>query len=770
MGASFLKRALGAGVSVAAVSIVFNSPLVSGDGQAWAQAAGDTAALEEIVITARQRTETLKEAPIAVSAFTAETIEKAGITRAEDFIQLTPNVSFIQTTNVGETQVHIRGVIQPRDTEPPFAYVVDGVLVPNPNAFNQELVDVQQVEVIKGPIGSIYGRNAVGGAILVSTKKPGDKVEGAVTAGYEVEGKEYRVGGYVAGPVVKDKVFARLTAAYKDREGYYDNITLREKEDYFQEKLARGRVVIKASETVEVDLSVGVSHVEGPAFNFNNQTAGTPGFVRGVNTGDTSIPFVGNVRSFNEQDRVDVSGKIDWTTNAGTLTFTAAYHDLQEDMGGEGAVDLALFNFACTTRPCVTDFFSNASLYEGYGPTPRDGTQYQQRNQDDTSFELRFTSPGENRLRYIAGLYYIDFNREVVLNSAVDTGQGYVARQPLGDARNPIVSATWTDNQNQAYAVFGQLAYDITPDLEASMALRWDKEERESTNKTPAAFTLPGGSGLKRTADFSDLQPRVSLRWNANKDFSLYATYGEGFRSGGFNPLGSRRNIQTIDGLTNTTVQDAFGKETSKSYEAGFKATLLDNRLRFNAAAFMTQTENAHFFQFFPFSLSRVISIVDENEVRGFEADFTARVADHVDLFGGFGYLDSEIQKNRELLGTVGNKFPFTPDYSLTLGGQVTVPMAAGLDLVARAEYNRTGKMFFDTLNTPGTVRPEVGLVNARLGVEGDNWTATLWARNLFDERYNADAVVLVVPGFTVFNFVTKAAPRTWGVDLTYKF
>ncbi|NDC59519.1 MAG: Plug domain-containing protein, partial [Alphaproteobacteria bacterium] len=116
---------------------------------------------DQIIVTARQRAEAIKDVPIAVSAFTAKTIQEAGITRPQDFIALTPNVTFIQTTNVGESQVHIRGVIQPRDTEPPFAYVVDGVQIPNPSAFNQELVDIQQIEVVKGPIGSIYGRNAV---------------------------------------------------------------------------------------------------------------------------------------------------------------------------------------------------------------------------------------------------------------------------------------------------------------------------------------------------------------------------------------------------------------------------------------------------------------------------------------------------------------------------------------------------------------------------------------------------------------------------------
>jgi iron complex outermembrane receptor protein len=253
---------------------------------------------------------------------------------------------------------------------------------------------------------------------------------------------------------------------------------------------------------------------------------------------------------------------------------------------------------------------------------------------------------------------------------------------------------------------------------------------------------------------------------------SLYGTYGEGFRSGGFNALGSRNAILTIDGKTNTTVQDAFPKETSKSFEVGFKSIFLDNRLSFNAAIFSTQVENAHFFQFFPFSLARVISIVQKNEIRGGEFDFNFLINDNWKLFGGAGVLSSEIQKNDEVPLSVGKDFPFTPKSSIVLGGQYDRPISANLDLTARLEWNRTGEMWFDTENTSGTVRPVLDLVNARIAISGENWTASLWSRNLLDESYNVDGVVLNVPppaGLT-FNFVTKGTPRTIGADLTFKF
>ncbi len=752
-------------VSAAAVSALQGLPSA-------AVAAETTAApIEEILVTSRRRSETLQDVPMAVNAFNAATIERAGIDRAENFIALTPNVHFIQTTNIGESQVHIRGVIQPRDTEPPFAYVLDGVLVPNPNAFNQEFVDIQQIEIIKGPIGSIYGRNAIGGAILVTTKKPSNTFEGMLKGGYEVEGEEYKLSGYVSGPVVEDKVFARITGSYTDRQGYYKNITLNDEEDPFQEAIVRGRVVIAASESVEFDITAGYADVDGHAFNFNNQTGGTPGFETGVDINDTSIPFSGNVRSFNNQKRYDATIKMDWTSDYGTLTMTGAYHKLDENMGGEGAVDLALFGLY--PDPTPGDFFTDPSLFEGYGPTPRDGTQYQERNQKDTSFEIRFTSPDDRALRYIVGAYYIDFSREVVLNRAVDTGNGVVVPEPAPgpDSENPAVAVTWTDNDNKAYSLFGQLAYDVTEQLEASVAVRWDKEKRETTNLTPPEFTNnPSDSGLVRKSDFSDFQPRVSLRYLPNDDVSLYATYGEGFRSGGFNPLGSRDNIINIDGITDTTVQDAFDKETSKSAEIGFKSSLMDRKLSVNGAAFYTEVNNAHYFQFFPFSLSRVISIVDKNEIWGFEFDFTARLDEGWTFYGGFGYIDSEIKRNNEAPQTVGNTMPFTPEYTANVGMQYVYPLGNGMDMVTRVDYFRTGPIYFDTLNTPGTKRKPIDLVDARIGLDAENWSFTLWARNLFDENYNADGVVLVVPNVTVFNFVTKATPRTWGADITFRF
>jgi iron complex outermembrane receptor protein len=724
---------------------------------------------EEVVVTgARQRAEAVRDVPIAVTTFSAQQIAEAGIARPADFIALTPNVQFIQTTNVGETQVHIRGVIQPRDSEPSFAYVADGVLVPNPNAFNQELADIRGIEVIKGPIGSIYGRNAIGGAILINTQKPSDTFEALGKASYETEGEEYKVGGYVSGPIAQN-IAGRLTVNYTDRKGYFENLTRRAKEDPFTETLARARIVAQLSPKVELDLQAGWGKIDGYAFNFNNQTAGTPGFVSGVNTGNTSIPFVGNLKSFNDQERWNAQARLTWDTSLGEVSAYVAHNELKERMGGEGAADLALFGLLGPPGPQVpaqSAFFTDPTLFEGYGPTDRDGAQDQTRNQKDTSVEVRLVSNTGGPIEYVVGAYYIDFSRDVVLLTG-NVGFGNTVRTaPRLAIGAPGVQGTGGANDNQAWAVFGQLTWNVTDALELSGALRYDQEDRENSNLVANAVAPVG---VKRSASFDKWQPRISARYKLTPDWNVYATYGEGFRSGGFNPLGSRNAIITIDGKTNTTVQDAFGPETSKSAEIGVKGRMFNKRLDFNAAAFATKVDNAHYFQFFPFSLTRAISLVNENEIYGAEFDFTARVSDNLTLFGGAGVLESEIKANREDPTSVGKTFPFTPKHQLLLGGQYTRALGNDLELHARLEWSQTGKMFFDTDNTRGTARPTLDLVNARLGISNQRWSASLFSRNLLDEKYNVDAVVLNVPGVTTFNFVTKGMPRTVGVELSLK-
>ena len=190
-----------------------------------AQTPTATTSLEEVIVTARKRDEASLDVPVAVNVFTAADIEAAGIERPQDFIDLTPNMTLVQTQNQGTSFVTVRGISQARNSEPSVAVVIDGVAMANPSQFNQELIDIESIQVLKGPQGALYGRNAIGGAIIITSKQPTDEFEGRISAGYD-SGPGYRVGATVSGPI-SDTLKYRATVSYLDTDGYIDNPFLR---------------------------------------------------------------------------------------------------------------------------------------------------------------------------------------------------------------------------------------------------------------------------------------------------------------------------------------------------------------------------------------------------------------------------------------------------------------------------------------------------------------------------------------------------------------
>src|SRR6185312_634535 len=185
---------------------------------AWSQDA-----LEEVVVTARKRDESLHDVPVAVNAFSAAEIESAGIQRPQDFIQLTPNMTMVQTQNQGTSFITVRGISQARNSEPSVAVLIDGVAMANPSAFNQELFDVEHIEVLKGPQGALYGRNAIGGAIIIRTQDPGDTLAGKMTLGYD-SGPGFKVRGNFGGPLNDSKTLKFMASgSYFRTDGYTNN-------------------------------------------------------------------------------------------------------------------------------------------------------------------------------------------------------------------------------------------------------------------------------------------------------------------------------------------------------------------------------------------------------------------------------------------------------------------------------------------------------------------------------------------------------------------
>jgi iron complex outermembrane recepter protein len=245
---------------------VFSTPSYS-----QATTGDDKFTVEEIIVTARRRSESLSDVPGTVTALTESVLESAGVQRAEDFIKLTPGVSMVNAAEAGDTQVNIRGINGTRDAENSFAYILDGVLYTNPAAFNREYTDLKQIEIFKGPQGAIYGRNAAAGAIIVNTSKPDGESKTKATLGF-AEDNSYLLKGSTSGTLVKDKLFFRLSGDYRKSDGFYRNswnndaATIDRSESFN----INGRLVWEASENLSVDMKARYGEVDAGSIVFNS--------------------------------------------------------------------------------------------------------------------------------------------------------------------------------------------------------------------------------------------------------------------------------------------------------------------------------------------------------------------------------------------------------------------------------------------------------------------------------------------------------------------
>jgi iron complex outermembrane receptor protein len=711
---------------------------------ASAQSGTSVETLEEIVVTARKRDESLHDVPVAVNAFSAAEIESAGIERPQDFVALTPNVTMVQTQNQGTSFITVRGISQARNSEPSVAVLIDGVLLANPSQFNQELFDIDHIEVLKGPQGALYGRNAIGGAIIIRTREPGDELAGRVQVGYD-SGPGFKVRGSVGGPLNEAKtVKFQASGSYFDTDGYIENTFLHEEADPFKDRSARLKLLFEPTDTFKMDLRTYYSQVDTQALYFN--------ITESVN--DTSLPVRVNNRGENIRRLRGFSAKMDFDTAAGTLTSISAYDHLDELLTGDQ------FNFLPIDEAVLTQFGA-------------DQVQHQWLDVDAVSQEIRFASKSDGPVRWIVGAYAIVTDRFISTGNIFDNASGIIPRierKPhtfflLGGDQFSYLA----DKQhNRAWATFADVSFDITPQLEGDVSLRYDNDKRRNRTDTPTEFIpagLPDSSGQIREKSWDDLQPKVTLRYRPSELWTIYGGYSRGFRSGGFN--------QTGVGAANIAgVSDLFDQETADTFEVGVKGLLADRRVNTSFSIYHTTAKGSYFFVFDPTTSTQNLGNLGKVEYRGAEFEISARAAEGLDVYLRLGTTDSEIKESNRAPTDVGNQAPLVSKFTGNAGVNYRYPLGgSGLRGVARLDFERLGKTYWYPDNF--TVRDPVDLVNLRLGIEKDAWSLTAWAKNLTDEKYNAEwspgPLFFPNPGETN-NFVFKALPRVWGVDFLYRF
>ncbi|MDE0128703.1 MAG: TonB-dependent receptor [Gammaproteobacteria bacterium] len=703
---------------------------------------GSSAVIEEIVVTARLRSESLQEVPVTVNAFTAEEIEDAGIQRPNDYLSLVPNVTLVEAQNAGTTFLTIRGITQVRNNEPPVAVAIDGMLQTSPNQFNQALLDLQQIEVLKGPQGALYGRNAIGGAINITTKQPTDELQGRVQVGAG-NGDHVQAQVSLSGPLAADRLYYRLNGTWLDRDGYIENVFRGDHVDYLRESSLQLRLDWLINDAWEADLRAYYSNTRGGSLNYNWQAFDyrLDAFTfRAPDANDAAgVIYEMNNRGENDRDILEVALKLDYQADWGTFTSITAHNQLEEWYGS----DQAPYSESLTQYP--------------FGPgIPFDGIAQQYWDVNALSQELRFASPGDRALRWLVGAYYVQTDRFISTPVLDDTGVGIVRieRAPTGPGQPTTFSFLADDNDNSAYALFGQLNYDVNDQVEASLALRYDEDRRV---QIVSPHNTTGSQGARREATFDKLQPKITLRYLANSRVNLFASYSEGFRSGQFNQLGTSAAAQAagIDG-----VFDVVGQEETKAVEVGLKAQIMGGRGKIDASLFNTRVNGQQYFLFFAPTSAQVLAGIDEVRLSGGEVEFSAFLLDRLDIYAGYGFTNSEIEDYSVEPAFIGNDAPYVPDHTINLGFQYRQPLTDRVGVLLRTDFERRGRQFWDPDNS--SARNDVDIVNVRLGLEGERWQVIAWSKNLADELYLAE--------FVLGGFVHLAPPRSYGIDFTYTF
>jgi len=691
------------------------------------------AEIEVIQVTSRLRKESIQNVPIAITVFSEQEIEDMGIERAGDFIAMTPNMTMVEAQNAGTSFITIRGLSQVRNGESPVAVSVDGVLQISPNQFNQDLFDIAQIEVLKGPQGALYGRNAIGGAINITTKMPTEEPSGYIEADAGNGGLKSLTGA-ISG-AISDHFLYRVTASHKEFDGLIDNVYLDRTVDFSKDSNIRGRFIWHATDDFTADLRLSTGKTESGAVNYVYQ----PLF--GINdANNASVEIEANNLGYNERDVSSFALKLDWELALGTFSFITATDTLKEIFGGDQ------FPYSRAN-----------SANSPFGENVFDGTQTQYLDVDASSYELRLTSPSDQDFRWIAGVYHLQTNRYLSATTGLDLGTGLpvIRREPLGDnSVSPTLTFAADDNDNRAYAVFTQFNYSFAPNQELTVAGRFDVDKREQKNRAPLQFD--GNSGQIRR-EFKKFQPKVSYSYTGLDNISLYATYSEGFRSGGFNQNGVGALASTV-GVIGVT--DLYQAEETTNVEFGIKALYPKKSTRFNAAIFNTTIKNQHYFLFVGALGAQVLTNIDEVKLIGGEFDFKTAITANLDFYGGVGITDSEINQFVLSPDDAGNKAPYVPDYTVNLGLQYNMELISGWQTMVTLDAERRGQQYWDTSNS--TAREAIDLLNSRIGFNSDDgqWSVNFWAKNLLDEKYNAEWVL--------GGFAHPATSRTFGIELRW--
>lgn len=728
----------------------------------------------DIVVTAQRREQNLQDVPVAVTAFSGDTIADLGIQSSSDIASVVPNLEIGLPGGEGnQPLIYIRGVglsdTNSNNAGPNGVYV-DEVYIASPGAQTFQLFDLDRVEVLKGPQGTLYGRNATGGAINFITAKPSKDFQAQASLSY---GSFDTISGEAAiGGPISDAARFRISGTGTHSNGYVHNLLTGRRENGQGSFALRGQLALDVTDNFDALINVhgGKVDVRAPQYRSLGLLDPATGFTTPCAPDAIMANQCGNVfgyvspegfydGNYDKSERLKVenwgtSMRLGWELDGVTITSISAY------------------DWNDKTHREDTDASPNALLHIDYGVRSKAFTQ-----------ELRLSGSGDG-INWVGGAYYL--HETLTQNQTGDLFRDLRVLTPDGGADTggvttggaPVLfSRTLNRQTTDAMAIFGQVEIELAPRLRATAGGRYNFERKHFTaaaqleDEVIDGTPIPGGIlplyAFDHRKSFENASFKLGLDYDISDDVMAYASVSTGFKSGGFNG-----GFLSFDPAEAAVQAQPFEEETLTAYEVGLKSTLFDRRLRFNAAAFYYDYQDLQLYTLIntgaiPLSL---LDNAANATIYGAEFELIAQPVERLDITLNLGLLDTEI-KDFTSAGTdySGNRLALSPTVTFSSVVNYEIPLSSGLALAIQPSASYRSSQFFSTDNNPLLRQQGYWLVGGRIALkdEGGRWEAALFGRNLTRKKYINYAVDLSDFGF-IEQF--RGEPRMFGAELRFKY
>jgi len=724
-------------VSNLALVVTFLLPVQKGT------AAEKSIILEEIIVTARKKEESLQLVPVSVTAISADNLEARSLLSLKDVGQFTPNFSFASHGQGGNSAglIYIRGIGQsdPQITnEPGVGVYLDGVYFGRMQGLDLEMMDLERIEILRGPQGTLFGKNTIGGAVNIVSVKPSNKFSAKtqITAG-----SFNRIDANVSInlPIVTDKLAARFSGATRNRDGFGSRTDGAEMANV-NSLSGRGTILLTPNESLEILASFDATRIreKGPIHKL---------------VAVAQPPLVGLLNMF-----LPVPYDDSWLTDSDFTSQATGSNANEIDLWGVSLT--AIWKAESYTLKSITAYRSNKSFYgldpDGSPIVIIDEAIRGKQHQFSQEFQIDGVSLND-RLEWVAGVYYFTEKGEI---SAVDN----VFPVLFNIIGLDLSFSTDLNIENKSYAAYGQGTYAITEQLSLTTGMRYTYEEKYGDvfryRAPTGAVVIPFTDKKENWDSFS---PRVGMEYRWNQDVMTYVSAAQGFKSGGFNG-----RADAADGFT------TYDPEKVWTFEAGLRSDIFNNKLRFNATVFLSKYKDIQFTVIRGNEAGEPTSQVDnaaKADIKGVEIELTAVPVEGLILNAALGLTDAKytsINPGSDI--TINSSFINTPKWTFVLAGQYTIPINDSFEVVSRIDYAYKSKIFYDAANSPFIVQQGYGLLNGRLSLKSTDgsWSVSVFGTNLTNRHYiQAGTDFLNALGFAEVQF---ARPREWGLSFEYRF